>query len=308
MLRGLLLVAAQLPLAGPGAQKHVHNGLIVYAHVGGADRSQIYAMTATGTHRHPLTTGRRYSSYDPAFSPNGKQIAFVRANKSPDIWTMRADGTHKRNLTRTTRIDEYSPVWSPDGTQIAFSVEEPAAQQGIWVMGVNGRNRHRLTNGADASPSWSPDASKLAFARSGAIYDLPAAGGTPTQLTFPGSDSDGMAYQDFEPAWSPQGHEILFVSNRGDPAESVDELDLWAMNADGSGIEKLTNTASRDERDPAWSPDGREIVYDGQGSFHGASSSQIYVSGANGVNRRILTHACGDCAYINDEPSWQPLP
>ena len=62
------------PLLGLGSGAgHVHNGLIVYAHVGGADRSQIYAMTATGTHRHPLTTGRRYSSYDPAFSPNGKR-------------------------------------------------------------------------------------------------------------------------------------------------------------------------------------------------------------------------------------------
>ena len=45
-----------------------------------------------------------------------------------------------------------------------------------------------------------------------------------------------------------------------------------------------------------------------EGSFHGASSSQLYVTNPNGANRRILTHACGECAYINDDPSWQPLP
>lgn len=86
------------------------------------------------------------------------------------------------------------------------------------------------------------------------------------------------------------------------------QLDLWVMNADGSDVRRVTNTPSRDERDPAWSPNGREIVYSANGSFHGASSSQIYVSRADGTKRRILTHACGGCAYINDDPAWQPLP
>ncbi|HZT83922.1 MAG TPA: hypothetical protein VE984_00690 [Gaiellaceae bacterium] len=79
------------------------------------------------------------------------------------------------------------------------------------------------------------------------------------------------------------------------------------MNADGSAVRRVTNTPSRDERDPAWSPDGRRIVYSGNGAFHGASSSQLYGSDADGTNRRVLTHACGECAWINDEPSWQPL-
>jgi Tol biopolymer transport system component len=70
----------------------------------------------------------------------------------------------------------------------------------------------------------------------------------------------------------------------------------------------VTNTPGRDERNPAWSPDGRKIVYSGEGSFHGASSSQLYVASPDGSYRRILTHACGECAWINDDPSWQPLP
>jgi len=39
-----------------------------------------------------------------------------------------------------------------------------------------------------------------------------------------------------------------------------------------------------------------------------ASSSQIYVSKANGSNRHKVTHACGGCAWLNEGPSWQPLP
>jgi hypothetical protein len=48
-------------------------------------------------------------------------------------------------------------------------------------------------------------------------------------------------------------------------------------------------------------------VYSANGSLDGASSSQLYVSRADGSERRILTHACGECAYLNDDPSWQPL-
>jgi Tol biopolymer transport system component len=116
-----------------------------------------------------------------------------------------------------------------------------------------------------------------------------------------------MPYFDADPAWSPDGGRILFVSDRGDPAESADQLDLWTMKPDGSGVRPVTRTQSRDESGVAWSPDGRRIAYSGMGTFHGASSSQLYVSNADGSSRRILSHACGDCAYVNEEPSWQPL-
>lgn len=80
------------------------------------------------------------------------------------------------------------------------------------------------------------------------------------------------------------------------------------MHADGSDVRRVTNTPFRDEHDPAWSPDGRWIAYAGESSTHGASSYQLYVSRPNGSDRRKLTHACGECAIINDDPSWQPLP
>jgi Tol biopolymer transport system component len=239
MLRRPLLVAALLALLAFGAQQSsgaspgVRNGRIAYAHVGNGNRFQIYTVTATGAHRRHLTSGRRYSSYGPAYAPRGRRIAFARAGAAPDIWTMNADGTHKRALPRTTGEQEVDPAWSP-----------------------------------------------------------------PSEL------SSLLGASDLEPAWSPDGSRILFVSDRPDQTQ----LDLWVMNANGSDAQRVTNTPSRDERDPAWSPDGRRIVYSGNGSFHGASSSQIYVSKANGTDRRILTHACGECAYLNEDPSWQPLP
>jgi Tol biopolymer transport system component len=306
MLRGSLLAAALLPLLGLGSGTgHVRNGLIAYDHVGNRDRLQIYTVTAAGTRRRPLTFGHRYSSYDPAYSPGGKRIVFVRASKhATDLWTMNANGTRQRRLTTTAGIDEIDPAWSPDGKQIAFAVESPLGQQGIWVVDAHGQNRLQLTNGADANPSWSPDGTEIAFQRNDpatqidTILVVPSGGGTTTTLS-----SDPGA-SDLEPAWSPDGSRILFVSDRPDQIQ----LDLWVMNADGSGVQRVTNTTGRDETDPVWSPDGRRIAYSANGAFHGASSSQLYVSKANGTDRRILTHACGECAFVNDDPSWQPLP
>jgi len=310
MLRGSLLAAALVTLLGLGSGTgHVRNGLIAYTHVGNGDRFQIYTVTATGAHRRHLTSGRTYSSWDPAYSPTGKRIALVRASKHAiGIWTMNADGSHLRRLTPAAGADEIDPAWSPDGTRIAFAVESPLGQEGIWVMTATGQNRTQLTTGADTNPAWSPDGNQIAFQRSDGfthmdgVLTVPAAGGAPTDLT-----RDPLADY-LDPAWSPNGNWLLLSSDRGD---DLSQLDLWKLNLLAAGpvpaFVRVTNTPSRDERDPAWSPNGRKIVYSGVGSFHGASSSQLYVSNPDGTSRHILTHACGECAWINDYPSWQPL-
>lgn len=310
MLRGLLLVAAVASLAAVGAQaagsaEQSRTAVIAFAHLGAdARRFQIFTVAPSGTHLRQLTRSRRFSSLSPSFSPNGKRIVFVRAHKHDDLWTMTASGSHPRRLTRTKQIDETDPAWSPDGKEIAFAVEKPTTDAGIWVVGRDGRHRLRLTTGGDTHPTWSPDGSEIAFQRYSdapggqwwQIYVVPSAGGTATNLT------DDLGLEDLQPAWSPDGTRILFASV---PTDGY-ELDLWVMNADGSRRRQVTDTTARDEHDPAWSPDGRRIVYVGESSSHGAASYQLYVSRADGSHRRVITHACGACAIINDEPTWQP--
>ena len=88
-------------------------------------------------------------------------------------------------------------------------------------------------------------------------------------------------------------------------------LDLWVIDlrvaTPALTAKQVTKSPGLDDHDPAWSPDGRKITYVAESSSHGSASWQLYVSNANGSNRHIVTHACGACAIINDDPSWQPL-
>jgi TolB protein len=312
MLRGGLLVTALIALVAFGARQTgaapgLRNGRIIYSHLGaGVDRAQIYTTTSTGKQRRRLTDSRRYSSLSPAYSENGQRVVFVRASSQSDLWTMNADGSGQRRLTSTPAIDEIDPTWSPNGRFIAFSVESPVTMQGIWVIRRDGRGPQQLTNAHDLDPAWSPDGTRIAFERStdsppGApvdqLYVVSAFGGAPTDLTSDPSISD------LQPAWSPDGSRILYSTVPSDGFE----LDLWTMKPDGSSRRQVTNTPNLDEHDPAWSPDGRRIVYVAQASDRGAASYQLYVSKPNGTKRRIITHAKGDAAIINDEPSWQAL-
>ena len=87
---------------------------------------------------------------------------------------------------------------------------------------------------------------------------------------------------DILPAWSPDGTKIAFTSNR----EGAQGYDIFVMNADGTGLVNLTNSAEAD-RFPAWSRDGSRIAYmskrDGNGNF------EIYVMNADGSDPQRLT-------------------
>src|SRR6266536_942264 len=76
--------------------------------------------------------------------------------------------------------------------------------------------------------------------------------------------------------------------------------DVYAVNADGSGLRRLTNDPGADF-DPSWSPDGRRIAYRHEGRG-GDSTAEIYVMNANGSQQRNLTRRPGQ----DHSPAWSP--
>ncbi|MEP7383412.1 MAG: S9 family peptidase [Gemmatimonadota bacterium] len=107
---------------------------------------------------------------DPAISPDGAWIAYIRRWSDPmtdrrfsNIWLVRRDGTGNRPLTSGKYLED-APVWSPDGTRLAFSSNRGGSTQ-LWVRWMDRGDALAITNGSQtpSAPAWSPDGTQLAF-------------------------------------------------------------------------------------------------------------------------------------------------
>lgn len=130
--------------------------------------------------------------------------------------------------------------------------------------------------------------------------------GAPSKQTGP-SKPGSVRWTDEAPAWSPDGREVVFASDRTNP-HSYDHPRrggdaLYVMNADGSHVRRLTSL-SGDAHEPSFSPDGKRIVYAGSvldASGKVTDSSGIYTISAKGANVRSLTPG-----LKGDSPAWSP--
>jgi Tol biopolymer transport system component len=283
----------------------------------------IWVMNADGTGQvriSPPLAG--CCTQAPDWSPDGSRIAFQGARAcgggcvAPDIWTMNPDGSNPTRLMDTIDRDMF-PFWSPDGTKIAFEsctpapCSSPSAYDGLYVMNANGSGKTLITHaalvwaGADWQAAVGPplppvpqQLDKIAFVSnrnhlndglySGDDLDIWVMNPDGTRqktLTF---DSKG----DYGPAWSPDGIKIAFHSNRDGGSE------IYSMNADGTGITNLTQTAGPVEGPQAWSPDGTKIAYDRQDST-ADETPDIWVMNADGTGQTFL--AAGGLW-----PRWSP--
>ena len=164
----------------------------------------------------------------PAWSPDGKRLAFVRARTSGgklepndingwyqdggDIWTIDIATGRETKLVD----DAFNPAYSPTGGRLAFDAAWAGARR-IWIADSTGRNPRQITSDSSEAvvhtgPRWSPDGSRLAFRRVEKIKsDIAAVDLASQTLTRVTNDN----IPDMDPVWAPDGRHLYFASSRG---------------------------------------------------------------------------------------------
>ncbi len=258
--------------------------------------NQIFRFDLDGAGRVNLTNSGS-DEIDPAWSPDGKQIAFASSrDKKSQIYVMNADGSAPKNLSASLNRDDHEPVWSPDGKYILFrsyfsSPTSTAGSWDLWVMDADGMNQKNLSGDhthSDWGGIWSPDGKQIAFTgatqANSAILVINVDGTSVNALT----PIDG---QDTNPAWSPDGQQIAFI--RG----SRGNQDVWLIDRDGSNERQLTS-GSKSILDIAWSPDGQTLAFIGAASGY----NQLYTMNADGSDLQLAAPAnAADLSFV-----WSP--
>ena len=255
--------------------------------------------------------------HDPAADPaDNTQRAFL----ATEIYLMDGDGTNPRRLTDNADADAF-PALSPDGSRIVFesnrlrSAGDPFNRSDLFVMSIDGTGQTLLAHGGSAT--WSPDGKEIAFHASASgtgrpikpdpgaatsdndifvlnVGDVPRNGARPRNIT---RSPDAI---DDDPDWSPTGRRIVFTSHAvtDDPINSV-TAEIYTIDADGTGTPTRLTSNTEEERAPAWSPDGRRIVFSCR---RGGPDFEICVMNADGTGQVQLT----DNSLPDLTASWSP--
>ncbi|HET8842561.1 MAG TPA: prolyl oligopeptidase family serine peptidase, partial [Ktedonobacteraceae bacterium] len=260
-----------------------------------AYRSAIWETPSTGGEARRLTAGPSNAT-NPAWSPDGRWLAFLSEREGeagrvegeeqkklgkgkPQIWLLPTDGGEARQLTFLPH-GASTPAWSPDGQWLAFTAPVgPLEEEGIDgkpfpKVRVIDRLWYKL------------DGAGYIYEHRSHLFLINVAGGEPVQLT----DGD---WDDSEPAWSPSGKHLAFVSSREEDRWRMPAPDIYTLAIEegkAGDMSRLTD-GNLGCGAPSWSPDGQTIAFIGALKFRSGGHVDLYTiaSSAQGAAARSLS-------------------
>ena len=242
-----------------------------------------------------------------AWLPNSRAVLYSMAGS---LWKQDLDSTDAEQLTAGPGYD-YQPDCAPDGRWIVYSSYANDAIE-LWALNLETGQSRQLTSGGavNVEPRFSPDGKRIAFVSTSYqkhfhIFTGQFSDGKLTEVNrLTGenrSDLPRYYYSEFDheisPAWSPDGAEVVFVSNRG---RIYGTGGFWRMKAEpGVEAREIHYEETAWKARPDFAPDGKRIVY---ASYLGQQWHQLWVMPANGGDAFPLSY--GDFDNIN--PRWSP--
>jgi Tol biopolymer transport system component len=257
-------------------------------------RIVLLSVATRKTHRLTSPAPPSWGDRDPAFSPDGQTLAFIRAtnHKCDDIFIVPVAGGQPRRLT-FDKLRVQGLAWTADGREIVFSSNR-AGTFSLWSISASGGQPEPLAGVGEGAldPTIPGQGKRLAYTQQ---YNLetniwrmelpkpPAQAEAPTK--FISSTRLDMSHE-----YSPNGQSIVFSSRRSGSYE------IWRCDSDGSHPVRLTFFGGPVGGAPRWSPDGQQIAFDSRPEGH---TDIFAVSVEGGPLRRLTTQSSDDWV-----PSW----
>ncbi len=254
---------------------------------------ELYLVQPGSGETKQLTDDKRFNNTEPAWSPDGKLIAYVTdRGGGKDIFTVKPDGSEPAQ--RHTGKDGCTNLrWKPDGTIIAFT---GVTSKQVYIVGIDPFTADALVSnlpGGCGQPAWSPDGKRLSFTNYAGRYSTYTTDAVGTNRKKLSDENGGVDAQ-----WSPDGKSLVFVAmNFADGGWRV-----HTIGADGKNQKQLTTKANTHGNVyPQWSPDGTRIAFgelvDGV--------PQIATMRADGTDLQVVTskHSHQLCRWSPDGKS-----
>jgi Tol biopolymer transport system component len=223
--------------------------------------ADLYLQRGGGGNPINLTPDSAVDDTQPAFSPDGQQIAFRSEREGGGIFVMGATG---ESVKRVSDFG-FNPAWSPDGADLVVATEgvatpgARASRSQLWRIAVATGEKRLVFAGDAVQPNWSPHGDRIAFwsvvpgSAKRVLWTIPAGGDKAVPAT-------GDDFLNWSPVWSPDGRHLYFASDRGGT------MNLWRVpieetSGEVTGPPEPISTPSEWSGFLSLSQDGRRLVY-----------------------------------------------